>query len=77
MVTDHLTQACESTLEECFEAFEELVARMERFPPTLVALALRLHLEVLLDTLIERRLATRQEIRAFLQDLEENTLLGL
>ena len=74
MGTDRLTQACEETLDECFDAFEEVVVRMERFPPALVALTLRLHLEMLLGMLIERRLATRQEVRAFLQDLEKNTL---
>jgi hypothetical protein len=74
MSTDGLTQICEDTLAECLDALDEIVARMERFPPALVALALRLHVEELLQMLIERRLVTRGEVRVFLQELEHNTL---
>ena len=74
MGTDDLSHPHEDALEECLDALEDIVARMERFPPALVALTLRLHLEILLEKLIERRLATREEVRAFLQDLEQNTL---
>ena len=74
MSPDCLAPDCEQELQECFNAMQDIVARMERFPRPVVALALRLHLEELLQILMERRLANREEVRAFLQELEQNTL---
>lgn len=74
MSADRLTQDCEERLEECLDALEETVARMEHFSPTTVALALRLYLQALLQTLIEHRLTSREEVRAFIHALEHNTL---
>jgi hypothetical protein len=74
MSTDRLTHAHEGALEECLDELDEIVERLGRFPPTLVALALRLHLEALLLMLIEHGISTRQEVRTFLRDLEHHTL---
>jgi hypothetical protein len=77
MDNDDLSHPHEDALEDCLDALDEIVARMERFPPTIVALGLRMHLEALLVMLIEHRLASRQQVRSFLQALEEHTLAAL
>jgi hypothetical protein len=74
MGTDELSHPHEDALEDCLDALDEIVARMERFPPTIVAWGLRMHLEALLAMLIEQRLASRQEVRSFLHALEDHTL---
>jgi hypothetical protein len=74
MTTDDLTQPDDVALEECLDELEAIVTQLGRFPPTTVALALRLHLEALLLMIIEHGFSTKAEVRAFLRDLEEHTL---
>lgn len=67
----------EQMLEECLDELDALLPRLTRFPPALVALALRLHLEALLQMLLETHLATRQDVRDFVRALEQQTLADL
>jgi hypothetical protein len=62
------------TIEECLDEINDFVATLGHYPPTMLAVAMRVHLESLLRTLLERDLCTRQEIRDFAKDLEREAL---
>ncbi len=64
----------DGTIEECLDEINDFVATLGRYPPTVLAVAMRVHLETLLRTLLERDLCTRQEVRDFAKDLERDAL---
>ena len=74
----HEPQTHSGVLNECLDELDEIfLGSLTRFPPTVVAMGLRLHLEALMLLLLQRRISTRQEVRQFLQELEHNVLPGL
>jgi hypothetical protein len=64
----------DATVEECLDELEELMSTLERFSPTVLAIALRVHLEGLLQALLEGKLCTPEEVRAFVRELERDAL---
>lgn len=62
------------TLEECMDEINDFVQTLDRYPPRMVATALRAHLEILLRALIECELCTRDEMREFVRELEHEIL---
>lgn len=64
----------EGTLEECLDEINDFVQTLDRYPPRMVALAMRAHMEILLRAILECDMCTRQEIRVFVGELEEAVL---
>jgi hypothetical protein len=64
----------DGTVEECLDELNELTAGLERFPETVLAVALRVHLESLLQALLESGVCTREEVRDFIRELERDAL---
>lgn len=64
----------EATVEECLDELEELLASLARFSPTVLAIALRVHLEGLLEALLEGKVCTPEEVRDFVRELERDAL---
>ena len=64
----------EATVEECLDELEELLATLKRFSPTVLAIALRVHLEGLLEALLEGKVCTPEEVRDFVRELERDAL---
>jgi hypothetical protein len=64
----------EGTLEECLEEINDFVATLRRYPPTVIAVALRAHLEALLRALAEAGLCSRRELKEFVRELEREAL---
>ena len=64
----------EGTVEECIDELNDFIAGLGRYPPTVLAVALRVHLEAAAQALLERRVCTREEMRDFLRELERETL---
>lgn len=62
------------TVEECLDELDDLMATLERYPPAVLAVALRVHLEGLLHALLEGKLCTREEVRDFVRELERDAL---
>lgn len=62
------------SVEECLDELAAAMRGLVRYPPTVLAVALRVHLEALLQSLLETRLCAHAEVRAFLRDLERETL---
>jgi ribosomal protein S16 len=66
----------EFALEECLDDITDFVESLGRYPPVVLAVALRVHLETLLQTLLEGGACTRAEVRDFLRELERAALLN-
>ena len=68
------TAHSEGTVEECLDELNDLIAGLQRYSPTVLAVALRVHLETLLQALLEGKVCTREEVRDFVRDLESDSL---
>ena len=64
----------EGTLEECLDEINDCVQTLDRYPPRMIALAMRAHLEILLRALLDCEVCTRQEVRTFMRELEQEVL---
>jgi hypothetical protein len=61
-------------LEECLDELSDFFDGLQRCAPTVLAVALRVHLETLLQILIETGECTREEVREFVRGLERDAL---
>jgi hypothetical protein len=68
------TARSEGTVEECIDKLNDFLAGIQHYQPTAVAVALRVHLEALLQSLLEGKLCTREEVRDFVKELEREAL---
>ncbi len=61
-------------VEECVDQLGDALRALDAYPPTVLAVALRVHLGTLLQTLLEARICTQAEVRAYLRELEHEVL---
>jgi hypothetical protein len=61
-------------VEECVDAIGEALRALDPYPPAMIAVALRVHLEALLQTLLEAQICSHAEVRAYLRELEREVL---
>jgi hypothetical protein len=61
-------------VEECLDELGDFMAVLEHYPPTVQAVALRVHLESLLHALLEAKTCTPEEVREFVRELERDAL---
>ncbi len=66
----------DGTIEECVDDIDEFVATLAKYPETVLAFALRVHLGALLRALTERGVFTREQVTEFVRDLARETLHG-
>jgi hypothetical protein len=64
----------EGSMEECLDEINDFFQTLDRYPPGMIALAMRAHLEALLRALLECDMCTRQELRSFVRELEQEVL---
>jgi len=64
----------DGTIEECLDELNDFIGGLQRYSVTVVAVALRVHLETLLQALLEGNVCTREEVRDFLKELERDAL---
>jgi hypothetical protein len=64
----------DGTAEECLDELNDLLAALQHYTPTVLAVALRVHLETLLQALLEGKVCTREEVRDFVKELERDAL---
>jgi hypothetical protein len=69
-----LAQCDDGTVEECIDELNDCLTRLAGHSPLALAVALRVHLEALLQSLLEGELCTREEIRDFLRELQREAL---
>jgi hypothetical protein len=60
----------QGAIEECLDELNDFVATLDRFPPTTLAVAMSVHLQSLLRALLEFDLCTKQQVHAFVDELE-------
>ena len=68
------TTRTDGTVEECLDELNDLLAELRHYTPTVLAVALRVHLETLLQALLEGKVCTREEVRDFIKELERDSL---
>ena len=68
------TECGDGTVEECLDELDDFVGGLSRYPPTVLAVALRINLETLLQAMLEGKLCTREEVRDFVKELERDAL---
>jgi hypothetical protein len=64
----------DGSVEECLDEINEFLAGLQTYPPNTLAVALRVHLEALLQALLEGGVCTREEVRDFCRELEREAL---
>jgi hypothetical protein len=64
----------DGSLEECLDEINDLVQTLTRYPPRMIAIAMRAHLEILLRAMLECELCTRDDIQEFVRELEQEAL---
>jgi len=64
----------DGAVEECLDELNDLMAKLQRYPPTVLAVALRVHLETLLQALLDGKVCSREEVRDFVRELERDAL---
>src|SRR3569833_3164256 len=62
----------QGAIEECLDEMNDFVATLDRYPPTLIAVAMSVHLQTMLSALVECDLCTPQQVREFVQELERD-----
>ena len=64
----------DGAVEECLDELNELISGLQRYPPAVLAVALRVHLETLLQALLDGKVCSREEVRDFVRELERDAL---
>ena len=64
----------DGAVEQCLDELNDFLGGLQRYAPTVLAVALRVHLETLLQALLEGRICTREEVRDFVRELEREAL---
>jgi len=65
--------SADGTVEECLDELNDFIEGL-RYSPTIVAVAMRVHLEAVLHALLEGEVCTREEVRDFVRELERDAL---
>ena len=61
-------------LEQCLDEMNDLMIGLQRYPLSTLVVALRVHLETLLQALLERQMCSREDVRDFVRELEREAL---
>jgi hypothetical protein len=65
--------SADGTVEECLDELNDFIEGL-RYSPTVLAVAMRVHLEAVLRALLEGDVCTREEVRDFIRELERDAL---
>ncbi len=63
-----------ATLEQCIDEIDQFVASLQRYQEPVLAFALRMHLSAMLRAMVDCHTCTREEVRQFLVELEQEAL---
>lgn len=65
-----------AAIEQCVDEIDDFIETLERYPESVIALALRIHLGALLRAMVNDELCSREEVREFVIALEQEALGG-
>jgi len=68
------TERNDGTVEQCLDELNDFIGGLHRYSSAVLAVALRVHLETLLQALLEARTCTPEEVRDFVRELERDAL---
>jgi hypothetical protein len=66
--------SAESLVEECLDDIDEFMGTLRRFPDTVIAMSMRIHLAALLRAMVDSEGCSREDVRGFVAALEEEAL---
>jgi hypothetical protein len=64
----------DGAVEQCLDELNDFLGGLRHYAPTALAVALRVHLETLLQALLEEKICAREEVRDFVRQLEREAL---
>jgi hypothetical protein len=78
-MTDKTGFPAASTIEQCVDEIDDFIETLERYPESVIAMALRVHLGALLRAMVDHQLCSREEVGEFIAALEREAIgaLGL
>ena len=68
------TERNDGAVEQCLDELNDFLSNLQRYAPTTLAVALRVHLEALLQALLGGKICTLEEVRDFVRELEREAL---
>jgi hypothetical protein len=74
MTDDPADGSAESLVEECLDDIDDFMGTLQRFPDTVIAMSLRIHLAALLRAMIESEGCSQEDVRGFVAALEQEAL---
>jgi hypothetical protein len=63
-----------AAIEQCVDEIDDFIETLERYPESVIAMALRIHLGALLRAMVEDQLCSREEVREFVATLEQEAI---
>jgi hypothetical protein len=63
-----------AAIEECVDQIDDFIETLERYPESVIAMALRIHLGALLRAMLDDQLCSRAEVREFVAALEQEVV---
>jgi len=65
-----------ATIEQCVDEIDDFIETLVRYPESVIAMALRVHLGALLRAMVDDQLCSRAEVREFVAALEQEAFGG-
>lgn len=72
MADEPATDDLSGEIEECLEEFDQFLGTLHRYPDTVVAMSLRIHLAALLAAMVDNRICSREDVHEFALALEQD-----
>jgi hypothetical protein len=63
-----------ATIEQCVDEIDDFIETLVRYPESVIAMALRVHLGALLRAMVDDQLCSRTEVREFVAALEQESI---
>jgi hypothetical protein len=71
---DSFGTATALALEQCVDQIDEFIETLARYPESVIAMSLRIHLGALLRAMVDDQLCSREEVREFVVALEREAI---
>ena len=71
---DSFGTATAVALEQCVDEIDDFIETLERYPESVIAMSLRIHLGALLRAMVDDQLCSREEVREFVVALEREAV---
>ncbi|HEX2790670.1 MAG TPA: hypothetical protein VHN17_09600 [Steroidobacteraceae bacterium] len=63
-----------AAIEQCVDEMDDFIETLERYPESVIAMALRIHLGALLRAMMDDQLCSREDVREFVATLEQEAV---